>query len=278
MFGLVNIYRDELKVKNYDLFRAYYCGLCKALGKRYNQLVRLGLSYDMTFLAILADSLSEDSPDIISDGCIKHIGRHKICTSNRAIDFSADMSIILTYHKLTDDISDERSLKAFFARLPYFRAFKKASNKYPSASQKIKKHLDELLKLEKSKCASIDEAADPFANLTSTMFGQYDASLTGIGYNIGRFIYIADAYGDIEYDIKHKQYNPYLCRYNTDFVKTEEFRKSVMGSLNMTLFAVSESYSELKIKKNKEILDNIIYLGLRSAYDTLFKNTEEING
>lgn len=278
MFGLVNIYKDELKVKNYDLFRAYYCGLCKALGKRYNQLVRLGLSYDMTFLAILADSMFEDPPDIMADGCIKHIGRHKICTANRAIDFSADMSIILTYHKLTDDISDERSLKAFFARLPYCRAFKRASNKYPSVSQKIKMHLDELSGLEKRKCASIDEAADPFANLTSAMFGEYDESLIRIGYNIGRFIYIADAYGDIEYDIKHKQYNPYLCCYNTGFVKTEEFRQSVMGSLNMTLFAISEAYSELNIKKNKEILDNIIYMGLRSAYDTLFKKPEEING
>ena len=75
MFGFVNIYKEELKIKDYDVFRSYYCGLCKALGKRYNQVVRLGLSYDMTFLAILADSLSENPIKIKKQGCLKNRGK-----------------------------------------------------------------------------------------------------------------------------------------------------------------------------------------------------------
>ena len=71
MFGYVHINKDELKIREYNVYKSYYCGLCKALGKRYNQLVRLGLSFDMTFLAILADSLCEDMPVIKKDGCIK---------------------------------------------------------------------------------------------------------------------------------------------------------------------------------------------------------------
>ena len=51
MFGYVNAYKDLLRVCDYNVFRGYYCGLCKQLGKSFNQLTRFGLSYDMTFLA-----------------------------------------------------------------------------------------------------------------------------------------------------------------------------------------------------------------------------------
>ena len=54
MFGYVNVYKDELKIKDYDTYRAYYCGLCKMLGKRHNALARLSLNYDLTFLAVLS--------------------------------------------------------------------------------------------------------------------------------------------------------------------------------------------------------------------------------
>jgi len=40
----------------------------------------------------------------------------------------------------------------------------------------------------------------------------------------------------------------------------------------MTLCAISDEYKQLKIIKNKEILDNIIYFGLRGAYDGLFRD------
>ena len=119
LFGFINVYKDELKVKDYNIFKAYYCGLCKALGKRYNQLVRLGLSYDMTFLSVIADSVQQEQCEIVSEGCFKHIGNRPICINNKAIDYSADVSIILTYHKLCDDIADEHSIKAWFAKFAY---------------------------------------------------------------------------------------------------------------------------------------------------------------
>ncbi len=268
----MNIYKDELKIKDYNLFKAYYCGLCKALGKRYNQLVRLGLSYDMTFLAILADSLSDEKCEILSEGCIKHIGNRPVCTNNKAIDYSADVSIILAYHKLCDDISDEHSIKASIAKLAYIRAYKKSCKKHPKLSLEIKDCLNKLSDVEKEKCNSIDIAADPFAKLMSYMFGTFNPSLAGIGYDIGRFIYIADAFKDILKDLKSGSYNPYICTYDKYYINSDTFKKSVMGSLNMTLSAISDKYRQLKIQKNKDILDNIIYLGLRGAYDSLFVN------
>lgn len=274
MFGYINIYKSELKIKDYDIFRSYYCGLCKRLGKKYNQITRLGLSYDMTFLAILSDSLNDMEPEVKREGCIRHTGKKFVCKNNSFIDYSADMSIILTYYKLTDDISDNRSLKARVARIAYKRAIKKASLAYPEVAKAVSDGLEKLSVLEKEKCSKIDIVADPFATLTGEMFASIDLSLRDIGYNLGRFIYIADAYKDIEEDINNNSYNPYICAYDKEYILTDEFKKRVMGSLNMTLAAVSESYKKLKIMKNKAVLDNIIYLGLRAVYDNLFKINE----
>ena len=270
MFGFVNVYKDELKIKDYDMFRAYYCGLCKAIGRRYSQVVRLGLSYDMTFFAILADSLSENQPEIKKQGCIKNRGKRNFCTENPAINFSSDASVILAYHKLKDDLMDNHSIKALFGVMAYYFSFKKASKKHPEMSEMIENSLKKLSVLENEGCSDIDVVADPFASLCGHMFEFYDKSLYKTGYNIGRLIYILDAYKDISDDIKSGSYNPYVCKYTKEYLLDEKFKKSVMGSLNMTLTAISDSYSELKIYKNKDILDNIIYLGLRFEYDKTF--------
>ena len=272
MFGFVNVFKNELKIKDYNIFKAYYCGLCKTLGKKYNQLVRLGLSYDMTFLAIIADSLSDTLPVIKNQGCIKHTGKRPVCVGNDAISYSADISIIMAYHKLCDDISDEKSIKAFFARIPYVRAYRRASKRHPEIAKSARESILKLNRLEEEKCCHIDMVADTFATLTSEIFNSYDSSLASVGYNLGRFIYIADAFKDICDDIKHRSYNPYVCAYDEEFLKKDDFVNQVKGSLNMTLNALSEAYSKLSINKNKEILDNIIYMGLRFAYDNLFNN------
>ncbi|MBO7289411.1 MAG: hypothetical protein J6V03_05390 [Clostridia bacterium] len=271
MFGFVNVYKNELKIKDYNLFKSYYCGLCKSLGKKHNQLVRLGLSYDLTFLAILGDALSEDEPFIEKDGCIKHIGNHLICTKNNAIDYAADMSILLYYYKLCDDVYDDKSIKAFILRIPYIRAVKKVSKKYPEISKSVKNNLKELSRLEKEKCPSLDAVAHPFARLTSDIFSGFSPELKKLGYSIGRLIYIADAYKDIEEDKKKGRYNPFLY-YDNEYTQNLDFEKRAMGSFNMNLSAVARAYNELKIKKNKEILDNIIYLGIRYLVEQLFRN------
>ena len=275
LFGFVNVYKNELKIKDYNIFKAYYCGLCKALGKKYNQAVRLGLSYDMTFLAIISDSVTDTPCEMKKQGCFKHTGSRDVCTLSPAIEYACDMSIILAYHKLCDDIKDNKSLKAFFAKLVYRRAYKKACIKNGDVSKVIEHNLAQQSKLEKEKCKYIDEIAHPFAHLLSVVFSNFDKSLEKLGYNIGRFIYIADSFKDIESDRKNRCYNPYLCAYDEKYLKTDEFKKTVMGSLNMTLNAIAESYRQINIIKNKEILDNIIYMGLRFSCDNLFQNKND---
>ena len=101
MFGYVNAYKDLLRVCDYNVFRGYYCGLCKQLGKIFNQLTRVGLSYDMTFLAILMSSLDEGKPEMNLENCIAHpLSKRPAIHNDQGISYSADMSILLTYWHL----------------------------------------------------------------------------------------------------------------------------------------------------------------------------------
>ena len=55
MFGYVMPYKLELKIKDYEMFKAYYCGLCISIKENFSNLCRLSLNYDMTFLGILLE-------------------------------------------------------------------------------------------------------------------------------------------------------------------------------------------------------------------------------
>ena len=68
MLGYVKIDKGELKVREYEVYTGYYCGICKSIGKRYGQLPRMALSYDAAFLAVLLASLDggSDTPCIVS--------------------------------------------------------------------------------------------------------------------------------------------------------------------------------------------------------------------
>lgn len=59
MFGYVVVNQSEMKFKEYDVYRSYYCGLCQSLKERYGVLGQLSLNYDMTFILMLLTGLYE---------------------------------------------------------------------------------------------------------------------------------------------------------------------------------------------------------------------------
>ena len=59
MFGFVVANQQALSPEELQRYRAVYCGLCRALGSRHGATARLTLTYDMTFLILLLNSLYE---------------------------------------------------------------------------------------------------------------------------------------------------------------------------------------------------------------------------
>lgn len=286
MFGYVKIYKDELKCKDFEIFRSYYCGLCRALGKNCSQISRLGLSYDMTFLAIVLSGV-DSSPDEWSlKPCLAHpLHKKRSVINSPVLDYVAHMSVLLTYLKLCDDFSDEKSIKALFGKVFFYSAFLKSRKKYPEKYKCLKQHLKNLQELEKENCSSVDRVADCFARMLHCLFTpdfiKHDReNLGNLGYYIGRWIYITDAFSDMEKDFKNNSYNPFLHDVKTEdeLLKRIEEERSILDiTQTHTLAAAASEYEFIKIYKNDDIIKNILYLGLRIQQERIFNSDAKGN-
>ena len=130
-------------------------------------------------------------------------------------------------------------------------------------------------KNEKSK--SIDRVSNTFGNLMGEIFvfkkDEYEQTLRNIGFNLGKYIYILDAYEDLEEDYKNKRYNPFI-----DYIdKKEELKNKVDRLISMSLGMVAKNIENLNLEFNKAIIDNIIYSGVYLRYKHILEEGCETN-
>ena len=268
MFGYVHVNKDELKIREYNVYKSYYCGLCKTLKSEYGNFARLGLNYDSVFLALLLSSVTEDEYSCKSTRCMAHpTSKKPIMKTNRCLSYSAAAMVILALLKIEDDIHDEHSIKAFFTYLALSGAKRKVKKRYGELYNACRTQINKLTELEKANTSDIDELSDVFANLLKILFvPDFIADeatkriLAHIGYTLGRFIYIIDAYEDIDKDKKKKSFNPFITGEAPD-------KEELKDTLTFSLSSLANSYQLLNLKINKPILDNIIYLGLSGVLD-----------
>ena len=171
MLGYVKIDKAELKVREYEIYTGYYCGVCKSIGSRYGQLPRMFLSYDAAFLAMLLASLSDESDAPVQEHCVAHpVVKKKTIIRNRAVDYAADVMLILAWYKIADDANDEGKLYAKPVMLLMQGIFRRLTETYPELCSSIKDHLSALSALENEKCASMDMAAEAFSKIMEDIF------------------------------------------------------------------------------------------------------------
>lgn len=287
MFGYILPEKSELKVREYEMFRAFYCGVCKSIGCRHGQIPRTVLNYDCTFLALLLSSISDTNIKLRQERCIAHpASKRHIIRESDIINYASDMNVILAYYQLSDKWKDDRSAAAVSAMLLIKPSFKKLKRKYKEKCVIIEQRLNELSDIEKSNVDSMDMAAEPFAKLMEEIMAyeplcrieNREKALKWIGYNIGKWIYILDAYDDIEKDIKRKAYNPFLRKYAYDGGNIEEyknkFKSEVEFTLTYSLGQIAKAYELLEKKDNAAIVENIIYMGmLRKTENILSKGS-----
>lgn len=268
MFGYIRPFKPYMRFYEFQIYNSFYCGLCKNLGKNYGQIYRLMLSYDFSFLGLLHNAVNNRCNTIQMQHCIVHPFSRKPCLCCISdMDYTAAAAVISVYHKISDSISDSSFFSGLFfrfVRLFTKSGYRKARFKYPEMCGKIEHYMAEQFRLEKENCVSIDLACEPTAQIMSVIAegisdNENDRSnLAGFGYHLGRYVYIADAFNDLEKDIKKKNYNPLYL----NFKNTDDAKKFAAENINMSLSMISEFYSKINIPKFKEILDNIIYLGL----------------
>lgn len=276
MFGYIKAYPPELKVKEYALYKALYCGLCKSMGKCTGFCSRLTLSYDMTFLAAIRLCLENKQYEIKKERCIIHpFKKRPVVKEKEILNYCARVSAILSYAKLEDDIRDSKGVKKlkYVAVKPFLKhSAKRAGEK--ELYCKISEKLNELNGLEKEKRASIDEPADIFGEITSYVFahglcGDERKIAEKIGFNIGKWIYITDAFDDVEKDLESKSYNPLILVYGENIGKAES--EMIKSGLKGLLCEVEKALDlvEFNDLSLKEIVYNILYKGTEQKEKTV---------
>lgn len=273
MFGYIRPLECELKVREQAEYRGYYCGLCKSIGARYGQLERLSLSYDCAFLAALLSAISGGagfSRGNCGPRCYR--GKRPIANASPALDYAADVNVLLAWYQAADDAADEKSAKAYAARLAFRRAYNKAAKRRPELDRAIRENTERLHALEAEEVASTDEPSDTFGKTLSAVIlfapmlprGERTAA-EWMFYHLGRWIYLIDAWDDREKDGKSGGYNPFLR------AKMEPERARFL--LNITLNEINKAYDLLNLRQPSGLLDNMVRLGLDSAQRRVFGET-----
>lgn len=289
MFGYIKTYKPELKINEFELYRGVYCSLCQTLGRRYGFAARMTLSYDFTFLAMFIMALQEKNVAFRKGRCPFNPTKKRLmchADDNDALNYAADVAMLLVYHKLSDTVSDERFLKRFKARVARFFVkgdFRKACKRLPDEAKAAEDYMKGQTAVEQNGASSIDAAAEPTAVFLSKIASQKTANadrevVERFGYCLGRFIYLADAADDMDDDRKNGNYNPYLLyadnELETDY-DVERLKSYASETLHACVAVCAECYEQLNVKRFDGILRNVLYYGMPSVIKTIQEGKQE---
>lgn len=268
MFGYVTVRKEELKIKDYNKYQAYYCGVCQDLKEAYGWKGQATLTFDMTFLAILLTGLYEDRTVREEHRCLVHPGRKHICLRNEFTRYAADMNLLSTYYNLLDDWEDEKKHVALAGAKALKSSVCKAAKKYPRQDRAVREYLKKLHICETENSRDLDQAAgytgEVMAQLYCCREDIWKEDLGRLGFYIGKFIYLMDAYEDVEKDRKTGNYNPLVFQYGSS-----EFEEMAEKILLMMTAEASRAFEKLPILENVDILRNILYSGIWTKYEMI---------
>ena len=277
MFGYVTASLKELTEEQTIRYRSIYCGICRQIGKRSSGFARLGLSYDMAFLALLHMSLYEPEEKWGKRACALHPIRPRPWVDNPYIAYCADINVALAYYKFLDDYEDDRSLRAKFLADRFSPGLEAIEARWSRQCNAIRTCLAQLRQLESENCQNPDAPAQCFGQLMAELLvyeeDMWAPTLRQMGSALGRFIYLADAAVDYAADHKKKRYNPFIAQGGgEDWPRWEQY-------LVMTMGRATRYFELLPLVQDKEILNNILYSGVwlqvRNAQHRRTKGKEE---
>lgn len=266
MFGTMTVNQEELKGKEWKRYRAYYCGVCRALKQLAGGRGQLTLTYDLTFLALLLDSLYEGPRTEQSIRCLLHPLEKRPFLQSEAIQYAAKMNLLLSYDNLRDDWRDDRNVAAAAAAAVLKRARNRVAAEYPRQAQAVAQYLCRLHRMEEEQEPNPDAAAGATGEMLAEIFqwkqDEWSEELRTMGFYLGKFIYLTDAAVDLPRDRNKGSYNPFLLYQGKQPV--QEYEGQV---LNMMAACAASAFERLPVVENAEILRNILYAGIWNKFE-----------
>ena len=274
MFGYVTASMKELTKEQQHRYETVYCGICRRIREQASSVSRLGLSYDMAFLALLLMSLYEPEEQSGNRACGIHWMRPRAWVENEYICYAADMNVALAYYNALDDWEDDRKLSAKLLTGVFGKTYPQIQERYPRQCEAIAQCITRLSALGAENCANPDEPANCFGTLMGELLVYRDdlwaPVLRQMGMALGRFIYLADAAADYRKDKRKHKYNPYIAMdTGEDWARWDQY-------LVLAMARCTESFEKLPLVQDKGLLDNILYSGVwRSVRRSAKKEQED---
>lgn len=274
MFGYIVANNQELKVKELEEYKAYYCGLCNALKKRHGVKGQITLNYDCVFLAILLTALYETETKETKIVCALHPTKRRTVLKNEIIEYVADMDIMLAYHNLKDAWQDEKNILKWTGASILKKDYERLSFKYPRQHNALVSYMEKINQCQDENSDNLDLAA----NLSGIVMGEilifkedeWSEILRKIGYYLGKFIYLMDAYDDLDEDIKKHQYNVFK-----HYMHQTDFHEMCEKILMQMMSSCAHEFEKLPILLDIGILRNILYAGVWTHFDKKRKMLEK---
>lgn len=288
MFGYVRPDKAELKIKDYETYKAVYCSLCKTLGRHYGLLSRFFLNYDATFYVFLMKTVLQQNSDCAHRGVcgFNPLKKCNYIDEDIYLDNAAALTIIMSYYKVKDDIEDSSFFKKSVSCIiyPYIKIkYNKALKKYSQFDDIIKVQMDSQAKVENEKSNSIDKACDPSASALSEIFSLdiHDETqkriVQRICYCLGRWVYLVDAFDDIEKDIKSGSYNPFVLKYSLTDSVPEKVNSDIIKSIRLTANEAALAFELLNKNCYGALLENIVFDGMENQLVKIIDKKNEVN-
>ncbi len=285
MFGYIKTYKPEMKIREFDAYKAVYCTLCKQLRKDYGFFARFTLNFDYTFLAMIRMAANNTNVAVKKGRCpFNPLAKcNHVCCDDVSLSFSAAVAMLMVYYKLKDTCHDEgigKRLVAYMV-LPFAsRWHKKAAKRYPEIELIVAKFCQEQERIEQSDTVSLDAFCHSTALALSKIFS-YDIpdeslsqGLERLGYNIGKWVYLVDALDDWQEDTMKKRFNPFIRRLG-EKATYEQVSEFALRQLNVCIDEACFAYDQLNLKNFNPIIRNILTLGLAEVQKNVFGKVKQ---
>ena len=268
MFGYIRPVLERLDKDQRDAYQSAYCGLCHALGARHGWLARFTLQYDFTFLAILLAAGEQMDRPICLRSPVHPLRKPRKCLHGKTLVVAADESMILTWHKLSDDVMDHGLLSGLpyrFLRWLFCRGYRRAAKAQPQFDHQVQKGLAALRQLEEARSPELDRMADAFASILSSISTVYPQGSPGQRmleqklYHLGRWIYVIDAWDELDEDKKKGRFNPLDARFQG---RTREERDYVEATATHSVRLAASAVNLMELGDWRATVENVLYCGL----------------
>ena len=170
------------------------------------------------------------------------------------------------YYNAEDKWKDDRSLLGLGYEKLLTGCKQAAESRWPRQCSAIRTCLDRLAEYEAAGSEDLDAVSGCFGELMAELFDyrqdHWSPELRSIGFHLGKFISLLDAYDDLEHDQRKGAYNPLKA-----LSQQPGYEEEMKEIFELLLAQCAQSFERLPCVEDADLLRNILYSGVWLKYN-----------